>query len=185
MHFLKNVKLFGGIGNLIMSAQHYTDNHVAGILQRIKTIAMVGASPKPYRASHRVMKFLQECGYRVIPVNIQTNIRRIRGEKVYARLELIPDKFQMVDIFRNVNHALQITNEAITLSKLKNIETIWMQLDIQSRPAAHIAKKAGLNIIMDRCPAIEIRRLIKTGHLGSGVDGGQQFSHKDERIYLT
>ena len=174
MHFLKNVKLSGGIGNLIMSAQHYKDNHVAGILQRIKTIAMVGASPKPYRASHRV-----------IPVNIQTNIRRIRGEKVYARLELIPDKFQMVDIFRNVNHALQITNEAITLSKLKNIETIWMQLDIQSRPPAHIAKKAGLNIIMDWCPAIEIRRLIKTGHLGSGVDGSQQFSHKDERIYLT
>jgi predicted CoA-binding protein len=168
-----------------MSAQHYTDNHIASILQRTKTIAMVGASPKPYKASHSVMKFLQECGYRVIPVNIQTDIRRIRGEKVYASLKLITDTFQMVDIFRSVDHALQITKEAINLSKLKKIETIWMQLDIQSNPAAHIAEKADLNIIMDRCPAIEIRRLIKIGYLSSGVDGGQQFSHKDERVYLT
>ena len=60
-----------------------------------------------------------------------------------------------------------------------------MQLDIQSNPATHIAEKADLNIIMDRCPAIEIRRLIKIGYLSSGVDGGQQFSHKDERVYLT
>ena len=172
MHFLKNVKLSGGIGNLIMSAQHYKDNHVAGILQRIKTIAMVGASPKPYKASHSVMKFLQECGYRIIPVNIQTNIRRIRGEKVYASLSLIPDSFQLVDIFRNADHALKITKETIALSKLKKIETIWMQLDIRSDLAAHIAKEASLNIIMDRCPTIEIRRLIKTGLLSSAVDEG-------------
>ncbi len=146
---------------------------------------MVGASPKPYRASHRVMKFLQEYGYQLIPVNTQTNIRCIRGEKVFASLELIPENFQMVNMFCNVDHALQIFKETITLSKHKKIETIWIQLNIQSGPAAHIAEKADLNIIMDRCPAIEIRRLIKTGHLGSGVDGGQQFSHKDEHIYLT
>ena len=68
---------------------------------------------------------------------------------------------------------------------LKKIETIWMQLDIQSNPAAHITEKTGLNSIMDWCPAIEIKQLIKTGHLSSVVDGGQQFSHKDERVYLT
>jgi predicted CoA-binding protein len=155
-----------------MQPLHYNDSHIAGILQRTKTIAMVGASPKPNRASHMVMKFLQEYGYRIIPVNIQTNIRRIRGEKVYASLSLIPDSFQLVDIFRNVDHALQITKETVALSKLKKIETIWMQLDIRSDPAAHIAKEASLNVIMDRCPTIEIRRLIKTGLLSSAVDEG-------------
>ena len=123
-----------------MSAQHYTDNHIASILQRTKTIAMVGASPKPYKASHSLMKFLQECGYRVIPVNIQTDIRRIRGEKVYASLELIPDTFQMVDIFRSVDHALQITKEAINLSKLKRSKQYGCNLIFKAIPQ-HISRK--------------------------------------------
>ncbi|HIF60563.1 MAG TPA: CoA-binding protein [Rhodospirillales bacterium] len=175
----------GEVGEVIMSTLHYTDDHIASIFQRTKTIAMVGASPKPHRASNRVMQFLQERNYRVIPVNSLNSDRRINGEKVYTSLDLVPDEFQMVEIFRNVHHAIEITKVSISLSKLKKIETIWMQLDIRSDHAAHIAEKAGLNIIMDRCPAIEIRRLIKIGHLSSGVDGGQQFSHKDEHIHLT
>ncbi len=148
-----------------MSEFTYTDDHIAGIFQRVKTIAMVGASPKPHRASHRVMKMLQDRGHRVIPVNTRKNDELIHGEKAYASLAEIPDDFQMVDIFRNIAGAIEITDEAIALAPHKNIETIWMQLEIHDDAAAERAEKAGLNMIMDRCPAIEIRRLLQSGHL--------------------
>jgi predicted CoA-binding protein len=124
-----------------MQPLHYNDSHIAGILQRTKTIAMVGASPKPNRASHMVMKFLQEYGYRIIPVNIQTNIRRIRGEKVYASLSLIPDSYQLVDIFRNVDHALQITKETVALSKLKKMKQYGCNLTFEAPPLQILQKK--------------------------------------------
>jgi predicted CoA-binding protein len=156
-----------------MSTLHYTDNHIASVLKRTKTIAMLGASPKSHRASNRVMQFLQKNNYRVIPVTIQKGVEWILGERVYPTLALIPDEFEMVDIFRKVDYALEITQEIIALSKYKKIETIWMQLDIQNDQAANIAEKSGLDIIMDRCPAIDIRRLIKTGHLSSSMDERQ------------
>ena len=96
-------------------------------------------------------------------MNIQKHTPRTLGEKVYENLELIPDKFQMVDIFRNANDVVQITREIAKLSKVKKIETIWMQLNIRSYPADNIAEPANLNIIMNRCPAIEIRRSLKKG----------------------
>ncbi len=143
----------------------YSDDHIAGIFKRVQTIAMVGASPKPHRASHRVMKFLQDRGYRVIPVNTRKNDGFIHGEKVYNTLAEIPDDFQMVDIFRNISGAVEITDEAIALAGAKSIETIWMQLEIRSDEAAERAQAAGLDMVMDRCPAIEIRRLVSSGHL--------------------
>ena len=154
----------------MITALHYTDDNIASILQRTKTIAMVGASPKPHRASHKVMKFLQQKKYKVIPVTNKKGVDWILGERVYPTLELIPHNFQMVDIFRKSDYALEITKKTIALSKLKKIETIWMQIDIHNNSAAVIAKKFGLNIVMDRCPAVEIRRLIKTGHLSSCMD---------------
>jgi predicted CoA-binding protein len=156
-----------------MSTLHYTDNHIASVLKRTKTIAMLGASPKPHRASNRVMQFLQKNNYRVIPVTIQKGVKWILGERVYPTLALIPDEFEMVDIFRKVDYALEITQEIIALSKYKKIETIWMQLDIQNDQAANIAEKSGLDIIMDRCPSIEIRRLISIGQLRSSMDERQ------------
>ena len=151
----------------------YTDNHIASVLERTKTIAMLGASPKPHRASNRVMQFLQKSNYRVVPINDQKGVEWILGERVYPSLGSIPEKFQMVDIFRSADYALEITKEIIALSKLKKIETIWMQLNIRDDLAADLAEKSGLDIIMDRCPAIEIRRLIKTGHLSSSMDERQ------------
>ncbi|MBT3991480.1 MAG: CoA-binding protein [Rhodospirillaceae bacterium] len=148
-----------------MSSLIYPDDFIADIFKRVKTIAMVGASPKPHRASHRVMQFLQERGYRVIPVNTRKNDDFIHGEKVYNSLADIPDDFQMVDIFRNIDGAIDITDEALALLPHKSIDTIWMQLEIQSDAAAARTKAAGLNMVMDRCPAIEIRRLVQSGHL--------------------
>ena len=148
-----------------MQPLSYSDDHIAAIFERVKTIAMVGASPKPHRASHRVMKFLQDRGYRVIPVNTRKNDGFIHGEKVYNTLAEIPDDFQMVDIFRNIGGAVEISGEAIALAETKNIETIWMQLEIRSDEAAERVQAVGLDIVMDRCPAIEIRRLVSSGHL--------------------
>tara|TARA_B100000315_G_C14581959_1_gene590938 strand:+ start:2133 stop:2585 length:453 start_codon:yes stop_codon:yes gene_type:complete len=148
-----------------MDPLSYSDDHIADIFKRVETIAMVGASPKPHRASHRVMKFLQDLGYRVIPVNTRKNDGFIHGEKVYDTLAEIPDDFQMVDIFRNINGAVEITNEAIAIASEKSIGTIWMQLEIRSDEAAERAQAAGINMVMDRCPAIEIRRLVNSGHL--------------------
>ena len=148
-----------------MSSLIYPDDFIADIFKRVNTIAMVGASPKPHRASHRVMQFLQERGYRVIPVNTRKNDDFIHGEKVYNSLADIPDDFQMVDIFRNIDGAIDITDEALALLPHKSIDTIWMQLEIQSDAAAARTKAAGLNMVMDRCPAIEIRRLVQSGHL--------------------
>ncbi len=165
MLFSKNVIRHGAADNPIMSPLTYSDDFIADIFKRVKTIAMVGASPKPHRASYRVMQFLQERGYRVIPVNTRKGDDTIHGEKVYRSLAEIPVDFQMVDIFRNIEGAIEITDEAIALSKDRSIETIWMQLEIQSEAAAARAEAAGLNMVMDRCPAIEIRRLAQNGHL--------------------
>ena len=167
MPFSKNATRFGGGAKAIMAPLIYSDDHIAGIFKRVKTIAMVGASPKPHRASHRVMKFLQDRGYRVIPVNTRKNDGFIHGEKVYDNLAKIPDDFQMVDIFRNIGGAVEITDEAIALAGEKSIDTIWMQLEIRSDEAAERVQAAGLDIVMDRCPAIEIRRLVGSGHLTS------------------
>ena len=156
-----------------MSTLNYIDKHIKSVLRRTKTIAMIGASPKPHRTSNQVMQFLQKNNYRVIPVTNQKGVECILGARVYSALDLIPDKFQMVDIFRKVDHVLGITKEIIALSKLKKIETIWMKLDIRNDAAANIAEESGLNVIMDRCPAIEIGWLIKTGHLSSSMDERQ------------
>ena len=153
-----------------MTGLAYTDKYIASIFQSIKTIAMVGASPKPHRASHRVMRFLQEQGYRVIPVNTRNSDGIINGEMVYNSLDDIVDDFQMVDIFRNIEGAVEITSQAINLIKKKNIKVIWMQLEIQSSIAAQWAENAGIKIVMDRCPAIEIARLIRSGKMISGVN---------------
>ena len=162
---LKNVIPNGEAVKPTMEPLTYSDEHIASIFKHVQSIAMVGASPKPHRASYRVMKFLQDRGYRVIPVNTRKNDGFIHGEKVYDTLAEIPDDFQMVNIFRNITGAVEITDEAISLAAEKSIDTIWMQLEIRSDQAAERVETAGLNMVMDRCPAIEIRRLVGSGHL--------------------
>lgn len=137
----------------------YSNAELLAILRDTRTIAMVGASPKWNRPSHFAMKYLQEKGYRVIPVNSGHAGKEILGEKVYGSLADIPDRFEMVDIFRNSEAAGPVTDEAIAVAKEKGIKVVWMQLGVINEAAAEKARGAGLTVVMDRCPKIEFGRL--------------------------
>ena len=142
-----------------MKKPYYSDDNITDILDRAKTIAMVGASTNPARPSHLVMKYLQDRSFKVIPVNPDAAGTVLLAETVYARLADIPGKIDMVDIFRNSDAAGVITDEVISLAREKNIQTIWMQLGVRNDAAARRAETAGLRVVMDRCPKIEIDRL--------------------------
>jgi predicted CoA-binding protein len=141
--------------------EDYDDDFLRGILKETKVIALVGASPKPERPSHGVMRYLQKRGYRVIPVNPGLEGQTLNGEKVYRSLSDIPQSetgpVDMVDIFRNSAAAEAPALEAIAIGA----KTVWMQLDVINAPAAAKARAAGLKVVMDRCPAIEIPRLLR------------------------
>ncbi|SFG69321.1 CoA-binding protein [Neptunomonas qingdaonensis] len=128
---------------------------VKRILENSRVIALVGASPKPERASYRVMAFLLRQGYRVIPVNpLKTGVE-IQGQKVVASLSDIDEPLDLVDIFRNSDAAGGVVDEAIAVGA----RAVWMQLGVIDHAAAERATAAGLDVIMDRCPAIDIPRL--------------------------
>jgi len=128
------------------------------LLRSVETIALVGASAKPERASHRVMEYLQSKGYRVLPVNPGLAGQKLLGETVYASLAETPGPFDMVDIFRNSDAALGVTEEAVILARDKGIRAVWMQLGVVNEQAAAMARAAGLEVVMDRCPKIELAR---------------------------
>ena len=161
MRSWKNANRNGKAHRLAMKKLHYSDDNITNILDRSKTIAMVGASTNPARPSHLVMKYLQDKSYRVIPVNPVAADAILLAETVYARLADIPGKIDMVDIFRNSDAAGVITDEVISLAKEKSIQTIWMQLGVRNDAAARRAEAAGLRVVMDRCPKIEIDRIYR------------------------
>ncbi len=132
-----------------------SDDLIRDILTSTRTIALVGASAKPERASHRVMKFLQNQGYRVIPVNPGLEGQTLHGVPVVARLSDITEPVDMVDIFRRSEEAGGVADEAVAIGA----KAVWMQLDVIDKAAAERARAAGLKVVMDRCPAIEIPRL--------------------------
>jgi predicted CoA-binding protein len=138
----------------------YPDALIKSILRSVKTIAMVGASPNWNRPSYFAMKYLQDKGFRVIPVNPAAVGQEILGEKVYASVREIPEKVDMVDVFRASEHALPIAEEAVAVGA----KILWMQLGVRNDAAAELAEKAGLTVIMNRCPKIEYGRL--SGELG-------------------
>ena len=121
--------------------------------ERIKTIAVVGASDKQHRPVYGVMRFLQDQGYKCYPVNPRLTGQKILGEPSYASLSDIPEAIDMVDIFRNSKDAGPVVDEAIAVGA----KVIWMQLGVINEPAAARASNAGLDVIMNRCPAIDWR----------------------------
>ena len=140
-----------------MNHDHYPDAYIAEILGEVKTIALVGASDKAERPSYRVANFLLEMGYKVIPVNPGKAGQEILGQKVFASLADIDEPVDMVDIFRNSEAAGKVTDEAIKIGA----KVVWMQLDVINEEAAKRAEDAGLKVVMNRCPKIEIPRLAK------------------------
>ena len=140
-----------------MNHDNYPDSYIRGILNTVKTIAMVGISPKDNRPSYFVFKYLLERGYRMIPVNPGQVGKEIVGQKVYAKLSDIPEPVDMVDIFRASEHATPIVQQAIELKPKPQV--IWMQLTVRNDAAAQLAEQAGMKVVMNRCPKIEYGRL--------------------------
>ncbi len=140
-----------------MNHDDYPDSYIRGILNTVKTIAMVGFSPKEVRPSYFVFKYLLERGYHVTPVNPGQAGRQVLGQTIYASLSDIPHPIDMVDIFRSADQALPIVREALMLKPRPQV--IWMQLTIRNDEAARLAEEAGLKVVMNRCPKIEYGRL--------------------------
>jgi predicted CoA-binding protein len=136
-----------------MAFQNPPDATIKALLATPRTVAVVGCSPNPERDSHRIAKLLQARGHRVIPVN--PGQRSILGEACYANLRDIPEEVDMVDIFRRSEEVAPIVDEAIEVGA----KIVWMQLGVIDAQAAAAAQAAGLTVVMDRCPAIEYRRL--------------------------
>ncbi len=151
-----------------MSHDTYTDEFLKDTLNRVRTVAVVGASANWNRPSFFVMKYLQAKGYRIIPVNPKEAGSTILGEKVYASLGEIPYPVDMVEIFRSSEEAGPITDEAIRLGA----KVVWMQIGVRNDAAAKRAEDAGLTAVMNRCPKIEYSRLygeLSWGGFNSGV----------------
>jgi predicted CoA-binding protein len=162
-----------------MNHDSYDDAYIRGVLNLVRTIAMVGASDNWNRPSFFAMKYLQKKGYRVIPVNPRIQ-GEILGEKVAADLKDIPGAFDMVDIFRNSEAAGPIVDEAIRLASEKGIKVVWMQLGVRNDAAAKRAEDAGLTVVMNRCPKIEFARL--NGELSWNGFNSNVISSKRRRL---
>ena len=132
-----------------------TDEEIADLLKNARTIAMIGASDRPERPSYGVMKFLQDHGYRVIPVNPQITGEHVHGEFVWRELAQIGVPIDIVDIFRRPEAAGEAVDQAI----FSGAKAVWMQIGVINLEAAARAEAAGLKVVMDRCPKIEIPRL--------------------------
>jgi hypothetical protein len=140
-----------------MSHESYDDGYIRGILNTVKTIAMVGVSPKDSRPSYFAFKYLLERGYRMIPVNPGLAGRDLLGQKAFARLADIPEPVDMVDIFRASAFVLPIVEEALKMQPRPRV--VWMQLGIRNDAAAALAEQNGIKVVMNRCPKIEYGRL--------------------------
>ena len=140
-----------------MNHDSYPDSTIRGVLNTVKTIAVVGASQKENRPSYFAYKYLLERGYTMIPVNPGHDGQTLLGQKIYARLADIPEPVDMVDIFRSSQYALGIVQEALALTPRPQV--IWLQLGVRNDDAAALAEANGLKVVMNRCAKIEYGRL--------------------------
>jgi predicted CoA-binding protein len=132
----------------------YSDDYLKDILTSVKTIAMVGASPDKTKFSYGVLRVLNETGYDMIPVNPRPDISEIRGLKVYPNLKSIDRPVDMVEVFRKPEDLYEIAKEAIEI----NAKVLWGQIGVINDQAARLAEDAGLKVVMNRCPKIELFR---------------------------
>lgn len=153
-----------------MSDLSYSDAFIRGVLEGVRTVAIVGASLKDVRPSYFVVRYLIDKGYEVYPVNPGQAGKQILGREVYASLADIPVALDMVDVFRGSEAATGIVDEALALDPKPKV--IWMQLGVRNDEAAAKAEAAGLTVVMNRCPKIEYGRL--SGEISwSGVNSGK------------
>ena len=135
-------------------SEPYSDDYLKDILTSVKTIAMVGASPDKTKFSYGVLRVLNETGYEMIPVNPRPDITEIRGLKVYPNLKSIDRPVDMVEVFRKPEDLYEIAKEAIAI----NAKVLWGQIGVINDEAARLAEDAGLKVVMNRCPKIELFR---------------------------
>lgn len=140
-----------------MKHEKYDDAFIRGILDSVKTVAVVGASHGDDKPSMFVVKYLTERGYRVFPVNPGRAGQQIAGNRIYARLADVPEPIDMVDVFRASPHVPQVLDEVLAL--LPRPKVFWMQLGVRNEEAAARAQAAGMTVVMNRCPKIEYGRL--------------------------
>jgi len=133
----------------------YSKNYIKEILDEVKTIAVVGASPNQDRDSYKVMQALIQHGYQIFPINPNEEGNLILGQQCYADLSSVSGQIDMVDVFRAADAVMGVTREAIAIGAT----VLWTQLDIVNKEAAELAEQAGLKVVMDRCPKIELAKL--------------------------
>lgn len=134
---------------------NYSESYIKEILNKVKTIAVVGASANQDRDSYKVMQVLMQHGYEVFPINPNETGNIILGQPCYADLSSVSGKIDMVDVFRAADAVMGVTKEAIAIGA----SVLWTQLDIVHKEAAELAEQAGLKVVMDRCPKIELAKL--------------------------
>ena len=139
---------------LVNHNEPYSDDYLQDILSSVKTIAMVGASPDKTKFSYGVLRVLHETGYDMIPVNPRPKLKEIRGLKVYSSLDQIDRPVDMVEVFRKPEELYRIAEEAIAIGA----KVLWGQIGVINHDAARLAEEAGLKVVMNRCPKIELFR---------------------------
>ena len=139
---------------LVNHNEPYSENYLQDILSSVKTIAMVGASPDKTKFSYGVLRVLHETGYDMIPVNPRPKLKEIRGLKVYSSLDQIDRPVDMVEVFRKPEDLYRIAKEAIAIGA----KVLWGQIGVINHDAARLAEEAGLKVVMNRCPKIELFR---------------------------
>ena len=143
----------------------YSDEYLQGILKSVKSIAMVGASPDKTKFSYGVLRVLHEIGYELFPVNPRPDVTEIRGIKVYNSLAEIDRPVDMIDVFRKPQDLPGIAKEAVAI----NAKVLWGQIGVVNVEAARIAEDAGMKVVMDRCPKIELFRPFWKPKLNLGI----------------
>lgn len=145
--------------------EDYPDGYLSDILASVKTIAMVGASPDPTKFSYGVLRVLHEQGFNMIPISSRPGLAEIRGIKVYPSLDKVAQSIDMVQVFRNSNALYGVTEEAIAAGA----KVLWGQIGVFNEDAAKLAEDAGLKVVMNKCPKIELFRPFWKPKLNLGI----------------